>query len=146
MVFTLTEIHFQPIASLLNFFFWFVYHANHVYKLFITFWMCHDTQTLHWKVLSYLTKFFSTVYYFFSYICWSINCITWVSNFNYFHMTCIETQTRFLFQGFNIVLYGKFISNTPISFLLFYLFCKLFKGLFQPLFQSVNSMSWVFQS
>ena len=44
----------------------------------------------------------------------------------------------------NIVLYGKFISDSPIIF--FYLVCKLLKGLFQPLCQSVNCMSWVFES
>ena len=46
--------------------------------------------------------------------------------------------------GSNIVLYGKFISDSPIIF--FYLVCKLLKGLFQPLCQSVNCMSWVFES
>ena len=31
-------------------------------------------------------------------------------------------------------------------FCIFYLVCKLFKGLFQPVCQSVNCMSWVFES
>ena len=82
----------------------------------------------------------------FSYICWSVNCMSWVSKLNNFFLTCRETEARFIFEGFNIVLYGKFISDSPILFLFFYLVCKLCKGLFQSLCQSVNCMSWVFES
>ena len=70
-------------------------------------------------VLTYIERFFSTVWCFFSYICWSVNCISWVSKFNNFFLTCTETEARFIFEGFNIVLYGKFISDSPILFLLF---------------------------
>ena len=97
-------------------------------------------------VLTYIERFISTVCCFFSYICWSVNCMSWVSKFNNFFLTCRETEARFIFEGFNIVLYGKFISDSPILFLFFYLVCKLFKGLFQSLCQSVNCMSWVFES
>ena len=49
------------------FFFWFVNYANVVYKVFIIFWKCQDTQTLlilegisYWHI----ERFFSTVCYF----------------------------------------------------------------------------------
>ena len=96
--------------------------------------------------LTYIERFISTICCFFSYICWSVNCMSWVSKFNNFFLTCRETEARFIFEGFNIVLYGKFISDSPILFLFFYLVCKLCKGLFQSLCQSVNCMSWVFES
>ena len=68
-------------------------------------------------VLTYIERFISTVCYFFSYICWSVNCMSWVSKFNNFFLTWTETEPRFIFEGFNIVLYGR-------SFLtLQYLFC-----------------------
>ena len=35
-------------------------------------------------VLTYIERFFSTVCCFFSYICWSVNCMSWVSKFSNF--------------------------------------------------------------
>ena len=72
-------------------------------------------------VLTYIERFISTVCYFFSYICWSVNCMSWVSKFNNFFLTCTETEARFIFEGFNIVLYGKFISDSQILFLIFFI-------------------------
>ena len=98
-------------------------------------------------VLTYIERFISTVCCFFSYICWSVNCMSWVSKFNNFFLTCTETEARFIFEGFNIVLYGKFISDSLQYFFSFFdLVCKLFKGLFQSFCQSVNCMIWVFES
>ena len=68
-------------------------------------------------VLTYTEGFISTVCGFFSYICWSANCMSLVSKFNNFFLTCTETEVRFIFEGFNIVLYGKFVSDSPILFL-----------------------------
>ena len=65
-------------------------------------------------VLTYIERFISTVCCFFSYICWSVNCMSWVSKFNNFFLICTETEARFIFEGFNIALYGKFISDSPI--------------------------------
>ena len=98
-------------------------------------------------VLTFIERFISTVCCFFSYIYWSVNCMSRVSIFNSFFLTCTDTEARFIFEGFTIVLYGKFISDSLILFFtFFYLVCKLFKGLFQPLFQLVNCMIWVFES
>ena len=109
--------------------------------------MSRNTNIVYiWRylALTYIERFISTICCFFSYICWPVNCMSWVSKFNNFFLTCTETEARFIFEGFNFVLYGKFISDSPILFL--YLVCKLFKGLFQSLCQSVNCMSWVFES
>ena len=70
-------------------------------------------------VLTYIERFILTVCCFFSYICWSVNCMSWFSKFNNFFLTCTEIEARFIFEGFNVVLYGKFISDSPILFLLF---------------------------
>ena len=69
--------------------------------------------------LTYIERFISTICCFFSYICWSVNCMSWVSKFKKFFLTCTETDARFIFEGFNIILYGKFISDSPILFLFF---------------------------
>ena len=97
----------------------------------------------YWKVFS--TDIYRKIYFnsllLFSYICWSVNCMSWVSKFNNFFLTCTETEAEFILEGFNIVLYAKFISDSLIHFLFFYMVCKLFKGLFQSLCQSV--ILWV---
>ena len=85
-------------------------------------------------VLTYIQRFISTVCCFLAiFVARSVNCMSWVSKFNNFFLTCRETEARFIFEGLNIVLYGKFISDSAIPFCFFYLVCKLFKGLFQPL-------------
>ena len=70
-------------------------------------------------VLTYIERFISIVCCFFSYICWSVNCMSWVSKFNNFFLTCTENKARFIFEGFNILRYGKFISESLIIFLIF---------------------------
>ena len=88
-----------------------------------------------------LERFISTVCCFFSYIYWSVNCMSRVSIFKKNFLTCTDTEARFIFEGFITAVYGKFISDSPIIFFtFFYLVCKLFKGLFQPLCQLVNCM------
>ena len=147
-VFGLSETSFATISYYWIFLVWSVNYANLVYKLLYFENVKIHKHCLYWKVLvmTYIKRFISTVCCFFSYICWSVNCLSWVSKFNNFFLTCRETEVRFIFEGFNIVLYGKFISDSPILFLFFYLVCKLCKGLFQSLCQSVNCMSWVFES
>ena len=120
-------------------------YVSQVYKLFIAFWKCQDTQTL-FILEDIYRKFFSTVCCFFSFTFWSVNCISWVSKFNNFFLTCTENEARIIFEGFNFALYGKVISNSPILFPIFYVVCKFFKGVFKPLCQSVNCMNWDFES
>ena len=55
-------------------------------------------------VLTFIERFISTVCCFFSYICWSVNCMSWVSKFNNFFLTYTETEARFIFEGFDIAL------------------------------------------
>ena len=95
--------------------------------------MSRSTNNVYiWRylILTYIERFISTVCCFVSYISWSANCMSWVCKFNNFFLTCWKTGERFIFEGFNIVLYGKFISDSAILFCFFYLVCKLFKGLF----------------
>ena len=51
-------------------------------------------------VLTYTETFYSTVSCFFSYICWSVNYKSWISKFHNVFLTCSETGTRFIFEGF----------------------------------------------
>ena len=114
------KFHLQTLATLLNFFFWSVDYANLVYNLFISFWKCQDTQTffilegiLYWHIQKDFFRQFAAFLILFG----QKNCISWVSKFNNFFLTCTE---RFIFEGFNIVLYGKFIFNSAIPFSLFF--------------------------
>ena len=104
-----------------NFFFWSVNYSNLVYKVCITFWKCQDTQTLFMlQVLIYRKTYFKSLLLF-SYICWSVNCMSWISKFNNLFLTFTETKARFIFEGFNIVHYRKFISVSLILFLILFI-------------------------
>ena len=148
LVLTLTETSFVTPSYSWIFLVMSVNSANLVHKLLHFENVKIHKHFLYWKVFStdiYIERFVSTVYFFFSHICWSVNCMSWVCKFNNFFMTCTETEARFAFEGFNVVLYGKFISDSLILFLFFYRVCKLFKGLFQSFSQSVSCMNWVFE-
>ena len=69
--------------------------------------------------LTYIERFISTICCFFSYICWSVNWMSWISKFKNFFLACTETEARFIFEDFNIVLCWKFISDSPMLFLFF---------------------------
>ena len=125
------KLHLQPLATLLNIFLlvcklykyglWFIHY---ILK------MSRYTNIVYigrYLVLTYIERFISTVCCFFSYIYWSVKCMSWVSKFKKIFLTYRETEARFIFEGFNIVLYRKFISDSRILFLFFYLVCKLFK-------------------
>ena len=104
---------------------------------------------LYWTVFStdiYRKIFFNCLLCFFSYICWSVNCMSWVSKFDYVFLTCSETEARFIFEGLRLTVFSFMESSFPICpyfFNFFHLVYKLFKGLFQPLCRSVIFMSWV---
>ena len=57
---------------------------------------------LYWKL--FITDIYSKIFFssllFFSYICWSVNCMSWMSKFHNFFLTCTETEARFIFEGF----------------------------------------------
>ena len=117
------KLYFQSLATLLNFF------------LLVCKLCKSDLQIIHYilkvlrytnvvyigryLVLTYKERFISTVCCIFSYIFWSVNCMSWVNKFNKFFLTRTETEARFIFEGFNIALYGKLISDSSILFLLF---------------------------
>ena len=108
-----------------------------------------DTNILYigrYLALTYRESFFFNSLLIFSYISLSVNCMSWVSKFHNFFQTCSETEARFIFEIFKYCPFWKnsfHLSGTFFSF--FQLFCKLFKRPFQPLCQSANCMSWVFE-
>ena len=92
-------------------------------------------------VLTYIERFISAVCCFFSYICWSVNYMSWVSKFNIFFWH-VRKLRQDLYLSALILSFIESSFLTPWYFFCFlYLVCKLFKGLFQSLCQSVNSMS-----
>ena len=82
--------------------------------------------------------FFSDIYIY--YICWFsklyglINCSQFSVNSTNFFLTCMETEARFIFEGFNIVLYGKFISYSLILFHFFMWSANCSTDFFSPYF------------
>ena len=117
------KLCFQALATLLNFFLlvcklcksglWFIHYILKMSRYTNIIYIGRNL------VVTYIKIFISTICCFFSYICWSVNCMSWVSKINNSFLTCRETETRFMLEGFNIVLYGKFISDSVILFLLF---------------------------
>ena len=113
----------QPPATHLKVFFsWSVNYANLFCNSFITFWICQDNKhCLYWKAVSsdiYRKIYFNSLL-FLSYICWSVNCMNWVSKFKKKFLTYRETEARFIFEGFNVGLYGKLFLTLRYFFLLF---------------------------
>ena len=104
LVFTLTETWFATTSYSWIFVVWSINYANLVHNYYIL-KMSRYTNIVYigrYLVLTYIERFATTVCCFFSYICWSVNCMSWVSKFNNFFLTCTETEARFIFQGFNV--------------------------------------------
>ena len=123
LVFTVTETSFTTTSYSWIFLAWSVNYANLVYKLLHFENVKIHKHCLYWRVFS--TDIYRKMYFnnllLFSYICWPVNCMCWVSKCNNFFLTCMETEARFIFDGFNIVLYGKFISDSLILFLFLFI-------------------------
>ena len=97
-------------------------------------------------ILTYIERFVWTVCCFFSYICWSANCMSWVSNFIILFFWHVPKLMQGLYLSALILFFMESLFLTPQYFFCFlYLVCKLFKGPFQSLCQSVNCMIWVFE-
>ena len=117
------KLHLQALVTLLIFFLlvcklcksglWFIHYILKMSRY------TNNVYIGRYLVVAYIERFISTVCCFFSYICWSMTCMSSVSKCNNFFLTFRETEARCIFEGFNIALYGKFISDTPILFLLF---------------------------
>ena len=62
-------------------------------------------------------------------------------NSKFSFLTCLETEARFIFEGFSIIIYGKFNSNFQVLFyfLFFHAVCILFKSVFNH-FLSVSKL------
>ena len=143
------KIHLQLLTTLLNFFFWSVNYANLVYNLFINFENVKiHKHCLYWKVFNsniYRKIYFNSLLVF-SYICWSVNCMSWVSKLNNFFWYAGKLRLDLYLRALILPFMESSFLTLQYFFCFFYLVCKLFKGLFQPLCQSVNFISWVFES
>ena len=51
-------------------------------------------------ILTYIEKKFLIACSFFEYICWSVNCMNWVTKLNNFFLTCAATEAGFIFNSF----------------------------------------------
>ena len=102
---------------------------------------------LYWKVFStdiYRKIFFNSLLLF-SYICWSVNCMSWVSKFHNFFLACLETEARFILEGFKHYHLWKVQFQLSRTFLAFFIWSINSQVTFLVTFcWSVNSMSWVF--
>ena len=113
------KLHLQPLAILLKFFILVcklcksgLYIIHYILEMSRYKSIVYIGRHL---VLTYMGRFVSTVCCF----CWPVNCLSWVSKFNSFFLTCTEIEAEFVFEDFNIVLYRKLISDSPILFSLF---------------------------
>ena len=92
----------QPLATLLIFFFWSIIMEiwSIYYSLYFGSFKIHKHCLFgRYLVLTYIVRFSSTVFCFFSYIFWSVNCMSWVSKFHNFFLTCSETEARFIVES-----------------------------------------------
>ena len=88
MGFTVTETSFATTSYSFQFFssgLWIIKIRSINYSLHFESVEIHK-HCLYWKAFNtnIYKKIFSTFWCFFSYICWSVNCICWVSKFNNF--------------------------------------------------------------
>ena len=121
------KLHLQPLATLLNLFLLVCKLCKSGHYILKISRYTNIAYTGRYLVLTYIERFVSTICCFFSYICWSVNCMNWVSKFNNFFLTCRETDARFIFEGFNIVLYGKvhfWLSDTFFAFFIWSVNCS----------------------
>ena len=94
----------------------------------------------------YRNIFFNSLLLFFSYICWSVNYMSWISKLHNFFLTCLETEARFIFEGFKYCLLQKVNFHISATFLAFFIWSVDCSRDFFSLFcQSVNCMSWVLE-
>ena len=114
------------------------------YKLFIIFLevsrYTRITYIERYLVLTYIERFFSTVCCFFSYIFWSVNCLSWVSKFHNFFLTCseingmcwvnkfnnlflicLEIEAKFIFECFKYCTLRKVPFQHSSTFLAFFI-------------------------
>ena len=137
------KLHLQPLPTLLNVFLPVCKFIHSILKMSTYTNMVYIGRYL---VLTYIEEFISTVCCFFSYICWSVNCMSWVSKLSNCFQTCRETEARFIFEILILSFMESSFLTPPYIFCFFYLVCNLFKGLFQTLWQSFNCIIWVFES
>ena len=139
-------MHFSDITGKLG--------SNHIWRYFglelinYILEMSRYTNIVYWKVFS--TNIYRKIYFksllVFRYICWLVNCMSWVSKLNNFFWYAGKLRLDLYLRALILPFMESSFLTLQYFFCFFYLVCKLFKGLFQPLCQSVNFISWVFES
>ena len=98
------KLHLQTLPTLLNcFLLVFKLWKSGLYFFHYILKMSRYTNIVYigrYLALTYIERFISTICCFFSYICWSVNCMSWVSKFKKFFLTCTESEARFIFEDF----------------------------------------------
>ena len=121
LVFTLTETSFATTS----------YSFLRVYKLcksglYLIYYILKMSRYANivyigrYLVLRYMERFNSTVCCFFSYICWSVNCMSWVSKFNNFFLHAGKLRQDLYLRAL-ILLFMEvhfWLSNTFFAFLI----------------------------
>ena len=98
---------------------------------------------LYWSAFStdiYKKIIFSTVCYFLSYFGWSLNCMSQVSKFHKFFLTCLETEARFIFEGFLYCHLWKVHFQLSSTFLAFFIWSVNWSSHFFSHFLSVSKL------
>ena len=97
---------------------------------------------LYWKVFS--TDIYRKIYFnsllLFSYICWSVNCMSWVRKFNNFILHVWKLMQDLYLRALILSFMESLFLTLQYFFCFFHLVYKFFKGLFQLLCQSANCM------
>ena len=89
-------------------------------------------------VLTYIERFVSTVCCFFSYICWSLNCMSWISKLSNFSWHKQKLRQDLYLRALILPFMDSSFLTPWYFFCFLYLVCKLFKRFFHSYFQSVN--------
>ena len=145
LVFTLTETSFATTSYSFEFFLLVCKSGLQIVHYILR--MSRYTNIVYigrYLVLTYIKRFISTVCCFFSYICWSVNCLSPVSKFNNFFWHAGKLRQDLYMRALIL----SFMESSFLTLRYFFAFfiCKFFKGFFQPPCQSVNCISWVFES
>ena len=125
MVFKWIETSITTLSYLFIFFIWSLNYTNMVYILCIPFGNCQDTQTLFWIYL--VLTYIEILDHFFICFCWSVNCMSQVSRFHNFFLTCPDAVERFIFET-SVSTFRYILNCSSYFFILFLLVSNLFES------------------
>ena len=116
------------------FFFWSINYSLHFGSVKI------HKHCLYWKVFifgkhclywTYIERLFSTACCFFNYICWSVNCISWVSKFHNAFSDVLWTWNKIYIWELEVLSFMESLFPTFRYFYsFFHLVCKFSRNFF----------------